>query len=76
MTDSLRVYVNGSPVDVAAGATALDCIRAWNAREGEAVAGGTRVITDSRGLPTEYAGAAFAGAIYRTVSQRSTAGHD
>lgn len=73
MTDAeLRVFVNAAPVDVARGATALDCVRAWRADEADAVATGRRAITDSRGLTIAPATAAQAGSIFRTVSARGT----
>jgi hypothetical protein len=72
VTRTLRVYVNAAPVDVAAGATALDCVRVWRAEEAEAVAGGRRVITDSRGLPIPGDSIAQAGSIFRTVANRTT----
>jgi len=67
---TLRVFVNASPVDVARGATALDCVRAWRVDEADAVQAGKRSITDSRGLAIPPATAAQAGSIYRTVSAR------
>jgi hypothetical protein len=70
MTGSLRVFVNATAVDVSAGATALDCIRAWQAGEADAVSSGKRVITDSRGLPIAFDLPAHAGSIYRTVANR------
>lgn len=69
----MRVYVNAAGVDVADGSSALECVRAWNAEEADAVAAGRRAITDSRGLPADADAAAYAGAIYRTVSVRTTA---
>lgn len=71
-THMLRVYVNAAPVDVSAGATALDCVRVWRPEEAEAVVNGRRVITDSRGLPIAGDSAAQAGSIYRTVANRTT----
>ena len=73
MNETLRAWVNGSPVDVPPGATALDCVRASMAEEGDAVVAGRRVITDSRGLPTDLVSAAHAGAIYRTIAARGSA---
>ena len=67
---TVRVYVNGAPVDVADPSTALDCVRVWNPAEADAVASGRRLITDSRGLPAPPDAPAFAGAIYRLVSNR------
>lgn len=70
MSHALRVFVNAKPVDVSAGATALECVRAWRPDEADAVADGRRVITDSRGLPIPADSPARAGSIYRTVSNR------
>jgi hypothetical protein len=70
MTDTVRVYVNATAVDVARGATAIDCVRAWRSDEADAVAAGRRVITDSRGLPIEASATAQAGSIYRTIANR------
>lgn len=69
----IRVFVNGVPADVRAGATALEAVRAADAAEANAVADGSRAITDSRGLPADPASAAYAGAIYRTVRAKSQA---
>lgn len=70
MSDELRVFVNAEGVDVATGASALDCVRAWRGDEADAVASGKRVITDSRGLPIDATTPARAGSIYRTVTSR------
>jgi hypothetical protein len=73
MSDSMRVYVNASPVDVPAGSTALDAVRSWNAAAADAVAAGDRMLTDSRGLPAASHSPAFAGAIFRVVAIRARA---
>lgn len=70
MTETIRVFVNARGYDVPAGATALDAVRAADAAEGEAVAKGTRIITDSRGLPVTGDTPAHGGAIYRLVANR------
>ena len=75
MSDTLRVFVNAAPVNVAAGATALDCVRAWKPDEAALVTAGKRLITDSRGLPIAESSPASAGSIYRTVSNRSASGN-
>jgi hypothetical protein len=72
----LRVFVNAAAVDVDAGATALDCIHAWKADEAASVRLGSRLITDSRGLPISGDSPATAGSIYRTVSNRSKTSED
>ena len=70
MTDPLRVFVNGRGLDVAPGATALDAVRAFDAAAADAVANGERIITDSRGLPTDGAAPIHAGAIFRLIPRR------
>ena len=69
-TQSIRVFVNGAGLDVPSGASALEAVRQWDAAEGDAVAGGTRLITDSRGLPVEPAVTVYNGAIFRLVTNR------
>ncbi len=66
----VRVFVNGTGLDLPATATALDAIRAADAREGGAVAAGERAIADSRGLLVKPAERVYAGAIYRTIRAR------
>ncbi|HMC56547.1 MAG TPA: hypothetical protein VKH19_15330 [Gemmatimonadaceae bacterium] len=73
MTRAIRVFVNAVPVDASEGATALECVRAWRADEAAAVVAGTRLITDSRGLPIAADSPASAGSIYRTVANRGRA---
>lgn len=78
MNDSphaVRVFVNAQGVDVPAGATALDAVRALSAAEAAAVLNGERVITDSRGLPTDPETRVSAGSIFRLlpVRKRSSA---
>ena len=74
MTERVRVFVNAAAVDVDAGATALECVRAWQADEADAVSAGRRTITDSRGLPIAGDSVARAGSIFRTISSRPAAG--
>lgn len=75
-SDVVRVFVNGRGVDVARGAHARAAVHAADAREGERVDAGERVIVDSRGLPLDATTGAYAGAIYRTVSARQAAASD
>jgi IMP dehydrogenase/GMP reductase len=72
MTDVVRVFINNAGVDVPAGSTALDAVRAWNNAEASALAGGLRVLTDSRGLPTDAATLVSAGSIFRVLPARQS----
>lgn len=71
MTESLTVFVNARAVHVPASATVLDAVRAFDAAEAEALAAGTRGVTDSRGLPASPADPLHGGAIFRLVSARA-----
>ena len=66
----MRVYVNSTGLDVPDGSTALDAVRAWNTAAADDVATGSRVIADSRGLPTPPDAKAHAGAIFRVLPAR------
>ena len=46
-TRMLRVFVNSSGVDIPAGSTALDAVRAWSDDAAGDVKADRRVITDS-----------------------------
>jgi hypothetical protein len=71
MTDSITVFVNARAVQVPAAATVLDAVRAFDAAEGDALAAGTRGVTDSRGLPIGSTAPLHGGAIFRLVSARA-----
>ena len=73
MTDTVRVFVNATGLDVASGATVLDAVRAFDASAADAVAQGSRAVTDSRGLPVPADQPVYAGAIFRIVSSRAAA---
>ena len=68
---TIRVFVNAAPVDAPPGASALECVRIWNAAEADEVERGKRAITDSRGLEVDAASPTSAGSIFRTVSKRA-----
>lgn len=70
----VRVYVNSAPVDVPAGATALDAVRRHDAALADRIAAGERLITDSRGLPTPAGSTVHGGAIFRVVAARPAPG--
>lgn len=71
VTPTVRVFINERGVSVAAGATALDAVRALLPDEADAIAAGRRRLTDSRGLPVDATEHPVNGAIYRVVSARS-----
>jgi len=71
MTEPLTVFVNTRAVHVPAGATVLDAVRAFDPAEGDALAAGTRGVTDSRGLPADADAPVHGGAIFRLVSARA-----
>ena len=48
--ERFRAFVNGTAVEVAHGATALDAVRAADTTAADEVAAGTRAVADSRGL--------------------------
>ena len=72
----VRVFVNGSGVDVPAGSTALDAVQAWNGDAAGEVAAGTRLIADSRGLPIDATAPMSAGSILRLIANRGTPAAD
>ena len=76
MTRMVRVFVNGAGVDVPAGSTALDAVRAWNPDAAAEVSTGSRLVTDSRGLPIDAGTAMSAGSILRLIANRAHAAGD
>lgn len=69
----VRVFVDERVVEVARGASVLDAVRAQDAATADAVVAGERVVTDSRGLPTDAQAPTHAGAIYRILPARRRA---
>jgi hypothetical protein len=76
MSETVRVYVNARPVDVAASATALDAVEAWDVTAAQAVRNGERLITDSRGIVAANNSVVHNGAIFRIVRARQGADDD
>jgi hypothetical protein len=70
MSRTIPVFVNAARVDVRADATALDAVRAFDAEAAGEVERGTRLVTDSRGLPVAPDAPLQAGSIFRLVSAR------
>lgn len=76
MSETVRIYINARPIDVAASATALEAVEAWDAIQAAAVRSGERMITDSRGIVTAHNTPVHNGAIFRIVRARSSAADD
>jgi hypothetical protein len=76
VSGTVRVYINSRPVDVAAAATALEAVEAWDETEAVAVRNGERMITDSRGIVTAHTTPVHNGAIFRIVRARQSAADD
>lgn len=70
MSDTIRAYVNGRGVEVPAGASAIDAVRAWDNEAADQVMAGDRALTDSRGLPLDPSAVLSGGSIIRIVSGR------
>ena len=66
----MRVYVHATGLDLPAGSTALDAVRAWNVAAADDVALGHSLIADSRGLPTAPDAPLHGGAIFRVLPAR------
>lgn len=76
MSETVRVYINARPVDVDAGATALEAVEAWDETQAAAVRNGERMITDSRGIVTANDTPVHNGAIFRIVRARQADSDD
>jgi hypothetical protein len=72
----VRIYINAKPVDVAATATALDAVEAWDKTQAAAIRRGERHITDSRGIVAANDTAVHNGAIFRIVRARQPTDDD
>jgi hypothetical protein len=70
MSETVRVYINARPVEVAPTATALEAVEAWDETQAAAVRNGERMITDSRGIVTANDTPVHNGAIFRIVRAR------
>jgi hypothetical protein len=76
VSETVRIYINGRPVDVDAAATALEAVEYWDETQAVAVRSGERMITDSRGIVTANNTPVHNGAIFRIVRARQAAGDD
>lgn len=71
MTTSVRVYINGTGLEVPAGATVRDALRAWDASAAAAAEQGARAVTDSRGMPVSLGEPLVNGSILRVTGSRT-----
>ncbi|HEY3114944.1 MAG TPA: hypothetical protein VGJ62_14785 [Gemmatimonadaceae bacterium] len=76
MSETVRIYINGKPLDVEATATALEAVAVWDETQAATIRSGERMITDSRGIQTGNDTVVHNGAIFRIVRARQTAGDD
>jgi hypothetical protein len=76
VSETVRIYINGRPVDVDAAATTLEAVESWDETQAVAVRSGERMITDSRGIVTANNTPVHNGAIFRIVRARQTTGDD
>lgn len=71
MTDVVRIYIDAKPVDASRGSHLFDALAVASPADAEQVRAGSRMITDSRGLPAAPDSEVYDGAIFRIVSARS-----
>lgn len=71
MSDALIVFVNGTRVEVPAGAVVLDAIAAADAAAAEGIRAGARAAVDSRGLPVAPDAPLSGGFVMRVVAARA-----
>jgi hypothetical protein len=76
MSETVRIYINAKPIEIAASATALDAVEAWDATLAAAIRRGERLITDSRGIVTANDTRVHNGAIFRIVRARQASDDD
>jgi hypothetical protein len=76
MSETVRIYINAKPVEVAATATALDAVEVWDETQAAAIRRGDRLITDSRGIVTANDTPLHNGAIFRIVRARQASNDD
>jgi hypothetical protein len=67
MSDTIRVFVNASALDLPAGADVAQALRAFDATLEPSIASGAAYVTDGRGIEVEPAARLTAGAILRVV---------
>lgn len=67
MSDTIRVFVNASAVDLPTGADVAQAVRAFDATLEPSIASGAAYVTDGRGIEIDPAAPLAAGTILRVV---------
>lgn len=67
---SVRIYIEGLPVDTERGVTPLEALERHDAAAAAEVRSGSRVIVDHRGLPVTEGDRVTNGSIFRVVSSK------
>ena len=67
MTETIRVFVNTTAVDLPAGADVGQALRALDPELAASVERGSAFVTDGRGLEVDPAGSLVSGSILRVV---------
>ena len=77
MNDPIRVFVNGGPLDLPAGADVAHALRLFDPGLERQIAAGTAYVTDGRGIEIDPTAPLSGGAILRVVvrARRSGSGH-
>lgn len=77
MSDTIRVFINTSAVDLPAGADVSQAVRAFDAALEASIAQGAAFVTDGRGIEIDPASRLASGAILRVIvrARRSESGH-
>jgi hypothetical protein len=70
VSETVRIYINAKPIEIAASATALEAVEAWDPSQAAAIRRGERLITDSRGIVTANNTRLHNGAIFRIIRAR------
>lgn len=67
MSEKIRIFVNGSGVDLPAGSTVSEAVRLTDPALLEKIAAGAAYVTDGRGIETDLSVPLASGAILRIV---------
>jgi hypothetical protein len=67
MSDTIRIFINATPVDVPAGCDVAHAVRAFDPELERQVAAGSAFVTDGRGLELDSTAPLAWGAILRVI---------